>query len=135
MAARILIVDDERTIADTLATIFRAVGYEAFTAYDGLLGLEAAHRLEPNLVLSDVMMPGMDGVSMAMEIRRTMPEIAVLLFSGQASTLDLLRSAEEKGFHFELMSKPAPPREIIRKVASTLSSFGIAGHEAESLHC
>src|ERR1039458_8222003 len=100
MGARILIVDDERTIADTLATIFRAAGYETSTAYNGLLGLERARELEPDLVLSDVVMPGMDGVSMAMEIRRTLPGVAVLLFSGQACTLDLLYQAEAKGFRF-----------------------------------
>ena len=51
IGARILIVDDERAIADTLSTIFRRQGYEAFTAYDGLLGLDAAMNLRPNLVL------------------------------------------------------------------------------------
>jgi CheY-like chemotaxis protein len=121
MGKRILVVDDEHTIADTLTTILRAQGYESFAAYNGLLGLEAACELQPDLVLSDVMMPGMDGVSMAIEIRKAMPKIAVLLFSGQASTLDLLQRAEEQGFHFELLAKPIPPREIIRRVASTLA--------------
>jgi DNA-binding response OmpR family regulator len=121
MGARILIVDDERTIADTLSVIFRRLGYEAFTAYDGLLGLDAARNLKPNLVLSDVVMPGLDGVSMAMEIRSTLPEVLVLLFSGQASTADLLHSAKEKGFDFELLQKPIPPDVIIKKVATMLS--------------
>ncbi len=131
MTTRILIVDDERTIADTLAVIFRGVGYEAFTAYNGLLGLEAARELQPDLVLSDVMMPGMDGVSMAMEIRRTRPEAAVLLFSGQASTLDLLHQAKEKGFHFELLAKPMPPGEILRRVAAAVSCPGNPCRKAE----
>jgi CheY-like chemotaxis protein len=124
MAARILIVDDEQTIADTLAVIFRSVGYEAFTAYNGLLGLEAARKLQPNVVLSDVMMPGLDGVSMAIEIRKTLPEIAVLLFSGQTGTLDLLRNAEQNGMHFELLAKPVHPSVIIGKVASALLAAG-----------
>ncbi len=133
MATKILIVDDERTIADTLAMIFRSVGYEAFTAYNGLLGLEAARELQPKLVLSDVMMPVLDGVSMAMEIRRTLPEITVLLFSGQASTLDLLQQAEQSGMHFEILTKPIPPQEIIRKVASALLNSG--SRDAASLSC
>jgi DNA-binding NtrC family response regulator len=119
--ARILIVDDERTIADTLSTIFRKVGYEAFTAYNGLLGLDAARNLVPNIVLSDVLMPGLDGVTMAMEIRSTLPDVQILLFSGQAATVELLHDAEEKGFHFEIMQKPIHPDEIIRKVASALA--------------
>ncbi len=135
MAAKILIVDDERTIADTLAAIFRGVGYEAFTAYNGLLGLEAARELKPNLVLSDVMMPVLDGVSMAIEIRRTLPEIAVLLFSGQTGTLDLLKRAEQNGMHFELLTKPIPPQEIILKVTSALMCSGEARGDAASLSC
>ncbi len=125
MAARILIVDDERTIADTLAAIFRIKGYETFTAYDGILGLKAARELEPDLIVTDVMMPGMDGVSMAIEIRRTMPEVVVLVFSGQACTLDLLRQAEDKGFHFDLLAKPVPPAQLIKKVASALAASAV----------
>jgi CheY-like chemotaxis protein len=123
MPARILIVDDERMIADTLSEIFSRLGYEAFTAYNGLLGLEAARRLSPNLVLSDVVMPDMDGVTMAIEIRSTMPQVQVLLFSGQANTVNLLRDAEQKGFHFELLQKPVPPAEIIRKVGLVLDGL------------
>jgi len=120
-AARILIVDDERMIADTLSAIVRGAGYETFTAYNRQLGLDAARALAPELVLSDVAMPEMDGVSMAMKIRRSQPEVRVLLFSGQAGTLDLLRSAEEKGFHFELLEKPIHPEEIMRRVAQALT--------------
>ncbi len=123
-AARILIVDDERTIADTLSVIFRHAGYETFTAYNGLLGLDAARSLAPNIVLSDVVMPGLDGVAMAIEIRSSLPDVEVLLFSGQATTVELLRDAESKGFHFEIMLKPIHPDEVIRKVASTLAAHG-----------
>ena len=120
-SARILIVDDEPVIADTLSAIFRRAGFESYTAYDGLLGLDAARALAPNLVLSDVVMPGLDGVSMAMEICTTLPEVRVLLFSGQAGTVELLETAERRGFHFEIMPKPIHPDEIIRKVSSALA--------------
>jgi DNA-binding NtrC family response regulator len=132
--ARILIVDDERTIADTLSVIFRRVGYETYTAYNGLLGLDAARKVAPNLVLSDVVMPELDGVAMAMEIRATLPETRVLLFSGQAGTMDLLHDAEQKGFHFELMQKPVHPDEIIRKVATELAAVAGQCSGGESMH-
>jgi DNA-binding response OmpR family regulator len=121
--ARILIVDDERMIADTLSAIFRNAGYETYTAYNGQLGLDAARTLLPELVLSDVAMPEMDGVSMAMEIRRSQPEVRVLLFSAQSGTSDLLRSARENGFDFELLEKPMHPEEIMRKVAQELKGL------------
>jgi len=121
MAKKILIVDDERTIADTLSVIFRGLGYETFAAYNGLLGLDAARNIDPDLILTDVFMPGMDGVQMAIEIRATLPHIKVLLFSGQASTADLLQVAENLGFHFEVMQKPIRPEEIIRQVKQALA--------------
>jgi CheY-like chemotaxis protein len=133
MNARILIVDDERLIADTLSVIFRGAGYETFTAYDGLRGLDAARKLAPKLVLSDVVMPGLDGVTMAMEIRTILPEVSVLLLSGQARTRDLLHSAEEKGFHFDLLEKPIHPDELIRKVKQTLAAGESKGNGKEPL--
>jgi len=123
MATRILIVDDERTIADTLSVIFRAAGYETYTAYNGVLGLDAARRVTPQLVLSDVVMPELDGVKMAMQIRQSMPETAVLLFSGQAGNTELLEGAEKKGYHFELLEKPIAPAELLRKVGLAISKF------------
>jgi CheY-like chemotaxis protein len=128
-AARILIVDDEHVIADTLSAIMRGAGYETFTAYNGQLGLEAVRDLAPRLVLSDVVMPELDGVSMAMQIRRSQPEVQVLLFSGQAATSDLLRSATEEGFHFELLQKPIHPDEIMRRVALALNETPPGGNE------
>jgi DNA-binding response OmpR family regulator len=122
--ARILIVDDEPTIADTLSVIFRVAGYETFTAYNGRLGLNAARKLIPNLVLTDVVMPELDGVTMAIEICSTLPSVRVLLFSGQAETRDLLRGAEGRGFHFELLLKPVHPDEIIHRVALALAEQG-----------
>ncbi len=119
--ARILIVDDEPTIADTLSVIFRVAGYETFTAYNGRLGLNAARKLVPNLVLTDVAMPELDGVTMAIEICSTLPNVRVLLFSGQAETRDLLRNAEGRGFHFELLQKPVHPDEIIQRVTLALA--------------
>ncbi len=119
--ARILIVDDEPVIADTLALIFRAAGYETFTAYNGVLGLDAARELVPNLVLTDVAMPGLDGVTMAMQICSLLPQVRVLLFSGQPETSDLLKNAKTKGFDFEMLQKPIHPEVIMQKVASTLA--------------
>lgn len=119
---RILVVDDEEVIADTLSEILRKKGYEAFAAYNGQLGLEAARSFAPNLVLSDVMMPELDGVSMAMEISKTLPGVKVLLFSGMANMVELLDEARQQGFHFEILRKPVAPDEIIRKIVSTLAT-------------
>ena len=124
-----MIVDDERMIADTLSVYFRCAGYEAYAAYNGRLGLDAARTLAPKLVLSDVEMPEMDGVSMAMQIRKSQPEVKVLLFSAQTGAANLLRPAEKEGFHFELMQKPMHPDEIVRRVAQALNEQTIDSTE------
>jgi CheY-like chemotaxis protein len=66
-------------------------------------------------------MPELDGVTMAIEICSAFPNVRVLLFSGQAETRDLLRNAEGRGFHFELLQKPVHPDEIIQRVALALA--------------
>jgi DNA-binding response OmpR family regulator len=90
MVIRIFVVDDEHCIADTLAVILRNAGYEASAFYDAQSALEQAASRSPDLVISDVMMPGMNGVEMAVLMRERYPECKVLLFSGMASTLNIL---------------------------------------------
>lgn len=67
---QVLIVDDERGIVDSLAAIFRRAGYEAVSAYDAASALRHCNGTCPDLVLGDVMMPGMNGIDMAIQIRQ-----------------------------------------------------------------
>src|SRR5690349_22613876 len=105
-SGHILVVDDEKRIADTLSLILRSKGYEVNTAYDGAQAYESCRRLPPKLIISDVVMPEMNGVDLAIRVRSEMPECAVLLFSGQTATADMLQEAHERGFTFELLAKP-----------------------------
>ena len=116
---RILVVDDECIIADTLALIFRAKGYESAPAYDGESALNLAISFLPDIVLTDVMMPGMDGVTLGIRIRQSYPDCRVILSSGQVGAKNLLREAEAQGYSFELLEKPFHPDEILRRVAKT----------------
>jgi DNA-binding NtrC family response regulator len=118
--ARILIVDDEPRIADTLALIFQHAGYLASAAYSGedAWSCMAAHR--PSLVITDVVMPGLDGVELGKRIRASYPDCQVLLFSGNADTQTILNAAEQQGYTFEVLAKPVSPPQILAKVASLL---------------
>ena len=120
MAIRIFVVDDEHCIADTLAVILRNAGYEASAFYDAQSALEQAVFCSPDLVISDVMMPGMNGVEMAVLIRERYPECKVLLFSGHAATADLLSYAQRAGHLFTLLSKPVHPRDLLAWVSESL---------------
>ena len=83
-STKILIVDDEPTITDTLCTIFEHCGYDCTKAYDAERALELALETLPDLLLTDVMLPGMNGVQLAITLRERIPECKTLLLSGQA---------------------------------------------------
>ena len=113
-APRILVVDDEVLIADTIAQILNRSGFIAEVAYSGAQAIELAKRHCPELVLSDVMMPHVDGVEAAIRIREHCPDTRIVLFSGQAATVEILARARERGHEFELLPKPIHPTQLIK---------------------
>jgi CheY-like chemotaxis protein len=116
----VLVVDDESVIADTLAEILTRSGYTAMPAYDAEDALETALLMPPELLITDVVLPGMSGIELAVTIRRIFPDCRILLFSGQAATADLLASAGHSGHKFELLSKPVHPSELLGWAAESL---------------
>ncbi len=129
MSKRILIVDDERVIADTLAAILRRSGYEATACYDAKSGIAHCASVMPDLVITDVMMPGMNGVELAVFLAEQHPGCKVLLFSGMANAADLLEGARVRGHNFTLLAKPIHPSELLAVLADeeTFSSARNAG--------
>jgi DNA-binding NtrC family response regulator len=113
----VLVVDDERAIADTLAMILRFAGYSTSVAYDGERAMEACQVRVPDVLISDVVMPGINGFELAIWFRQTYPDCNVLLFSGQATTAELSQKAAAAGYSFELLAKPAPPSEMLARVS------------------
>ncbi len=113
-APRILVVDDEKVIADTIVQILNRDGFIAEAAYGGEEAIEKARRHCPDLVLSDVLMPQIDGVEAAIAIRKLCPDTRIILFSGQAATVEILARARERGHTFELLPKPIHPTQLIK---------------------
>ncbi len=113
---RILVVDDERLIASTLAAILRQSGYQAESFTNPLDALHSAKLNAPDLVISDVVMPQMSGVELAMLLKATCPDCKILLFSGQAATVDFLEPARKKGHHFNILSKPIHPKDLLQAI-------------------
>jgi DNA-binding NtrC family response regulator len=115
---RILIVDDEKNIADTLAMVFKIKGHESMAVYSAETAVETIETFEPDIVLSDVMMGKMTGVDLAIYLSKARPEVKVLLFSGQAATADLLREASRKGHEFRLLAKPIHPQKLLDDIGA-----------------
>jgi DNA-binding response OmpR family regulator len=103
-------------IADTLAVILGNCGYEARAFHNAQSALDAIDSCNPELVISDVVMPGMSGVEMAVLIRERHPDCKILLFSGQAATLDLLKGVRKQGHKFELLAKPVHPIDLLARL-------------------
>ena len=117
----ILVVDDERVIADTLSVILAQNGFAAMTAYNGTSALEIATLVPPQLLISDVMMPGMSGIDLAIAISDAVPNCEVILFSGRAFTADLLTPARLAGHDSVALTKPVHPTEMLARVSERLA--------------
>jgi CheY-like chemotaxis protein len=113
---KILVADDERVIADTLAMILNQSGFEARAVYSGEKALELASVFQPNMLISDVIMNDLNGIDAAIRIRQLLPTIKILLFSGQAATADLLEKARSQGYEFEILAKPVHPQDLLSKL-------------------
>jgi DNA-binding response OmpR family regulator len=113
---KVLIVDDEQVIADTLAMILDKSGFEARSVYSGEKAVELARIFEPDMLISDVIMFDLNGIEAAIRIRALLPQIKILLFSGQAATADLLERARSQGYEFEILAKPVHPQDLLNRL-------------------
>lgn len=113
---KVLVADDERVIADTLSMILNQSGFEARAVYSGEKALEEAPVFRPNMLISDVIMADLNGIDAAIRIREVLPEIKILLFSGQAATADLLEKARAHGHEFEILAKPVHPQDLLSRL-------------------
>ena len=113
---RILIVDDERTIADTLAIILRKNGFETTAVYSGEQAIEAARAASPDALIADVVLQGISGIDVALQVRALLPHCRVILIPGQGESCDLVQNARAQGHRFDVLGKPFHPTELVRKL-------------------
>jgi len=114
---RVFVVDDEHVIASTLAMILRLQGgFHARAFTQPLEALEAARLDAPDLLISDVVMPLLSGIELAIQVREHCPDCKVLLFSGQAATADMLETARANGYDFDLLLKPIHPSDLLARI-------------------
>jgi CheY-like chemotaxis protein/two-component sensor histidine kinase len=101
---KVLVVDDDQAVADSLSMVLTLAGHEVETAYDGVTALEAAQRQRPEIVLMDIGMPGMDGYSVAREFRRRadLREALLVAVTGWGADEDRWRT-REAGFDIHLV--------------------------------
>lgn len=113
---RIYVVDDEWIIAETLAAILAKDGYRSQAFHNPSQALVRAMGEPPDVLIADVMMPGMSGIEMAVALRRAGHDFRILLFSGQSRAIDLLHDAQRRGYDFELLDKPLHPLQLLLRL-------------------
>lgn len=116
----VLVVDDDTVIADTLAQILNQSGFAAYATYDGRSAIEAALLHPPQLIISDVTMPGISGIELGMTVRRIFPDCKVILSSGVEGSSDLIAAALSAGNHFVFLQKPVHPSVLLKHVEALL---------------
>lgn len=128
---RVLIVDDEPSIAESLRDLMIAWGYEAEAEADGVAAIQRIEEFHPSVVITDVMMPRMDGFTLLRELRKQSPDIAVILLTGQGSVEMALRAIQQEGaYHY--FEKPYDVRKL-RMVTERAVEYGKARRENELL--
>jgi len=126
--ARILIIDDEPSIRDTLERILRRDGHEVEKAADGRRALEAVSARPPDLVITDIYMPEMDGIEFLLSLNEATPDIPVVAISGGAiaSAGFVLEDAAQLGAAATL-AKPFEVDEVRSLVRRVLEEHGAEG--------
>jgi len=118
--SKILIVDDEPDIREIIAYNLQKEGYEVETAEDGITGLKKVNEFKPDLVILDLMMPGMDGVEVCHNIRNGSKNNNIIVCFLSARNEDYSQVAGLESGADDYLSKPISPRVLVSKVKSLL---------------
>lgn len=121
MAKKILIIDDDPDICDSIKAILTANGFEAVTALSGKEGIDAAQSEKPDLILCDMMMERIDaGTKVAQEIKKSNPSLPIYLLSsiGQATSMNI--EVDKLGFN-GVFQKPVNPDHLLSSIRKALN--------------
>ena len=115
--AKILVIDDEPSIVNLVAAYLKPEGYEVLTASDGPSGLKAARVFKPDLIILDIMLPGMDGIELLSRLRRE-SEVYVILLTAKTEETDKVVGLSVGADDY--VTKPFSPRELTARVKAAL---------------
>jgi DNA-binding NtrC family response regulator len=117
---RVLVADDERIIADSLAQILELSGFTARAVYSGEEAVKIAKEVSPDILITDVIMGGMNGIETASRIQEAFPHCKIILFSGHAATTNLLHDSDSN--RLEILCKPVHPMALLSRCKKAIKS-------------
>ncbi|NOY98635.1 MAG: response regulator transcription factor [Chloroflexi bacterium] len=115
--AKILVIDDEPSIVNLVTAYLKPEGYEVYTAEDGPSGLKAARAFKPDLIVLDVMLPGMDGIEVLTRLRRE-SDVYVILLTAKTEETDRVVGLTIGADDY--VTKPFSPRELVARIKAAL---------------
>lgn len=130
MEVRALVIEDEKNLADLLRGYLEREGFEVYQAFDGEVGLDIARRIEPDVVVLDWMLPGLDGMEVLREIRR-FSEAYVIMLTARTEEVDRIVGLSAGADDY--LTKPFSPGELVARVRAMLRRpRGGPGSEADT---
>jgi len=127
--ARILIIDDEPSIHTVISAYLKAEGYEQLSAMDGPSGLKAAKTFKPDIIILDVMLPGMDGIELLANLRRE-SDVYVIMLTARTEEVDKIVGLSVGADDY--LTKPFSPRELVARIKAALRRLQIGTSSAEA---
>ena len=116
-SAKILVIDDEKNILDLVSAYLQKEGYEFHTATDGPSGLKAARAFKPDLIVLDIMLPGMDGIELLSRLRRESDAYVIMLTAKSEETDKIVGLSVGAD---DYLTKPFSPRELMARIKAAL---------------
>jgi DNA-binding response OmpR family regulator len=117
-AQLILVVDDEPALVDVVTYNLKQAGFETVVAGDGREALRLAEESRPDLVVLDLMLPGLDGLTVCRALRERDPRLPVIMLTARSTELDRVLGLEIGADDY--MTKPFSPRELVARVRAVL---------------
>jgi two-component system response regulator MtrA len=117
MTARILVVDDDTAIAEMVGIVLRGEGFDPHFSFDGPAAIEAFASVKPDLVLLDLMLPGMDGIEVCTRIRET-SGTPIIMLTAKSDSTDVVRGLESGADDYVV--KPFNPKELVARIRTRL---------------
>lgn len=121
---KILIIDDEKNIVDLVVRYLEPEGYETRTAMDGLSGLKAAKVFKPDIIVLDIMLPGMDGIELLTQLRRE-SDVYVIMLTAKTEETDKIVGLSVGADDY--ITKPFSPRELVARIKAALRRLRAGG--------
>jgi two-component system alkaline phosphatase synthesis response regulator PhoP len=123
---KILVIDDEYSITNLVSAYLEPEGYEVYVASDGNAGLKAARTFKPDIIILDVMLPGMDGIELLLRLRRE-SDVYVIMLTARTEETDKIVGLSVGADDY--VTKPFSPRELVARIKATLRRLKTASGE------